>query len=255
MSYAPYTVKCPSDLKLVREANGLSTSEAEWVQGRKLAVANSITEYLARLNLEGFDLDEYTEKVKENPQENVPVIAWATSGGGWRSAFTGIGGLNAIDERTEGSKEAKVGGLFQSLTYIAGLSGGSWPTMSIALNDYAPISELVKSWHVDVSRMDSEEYTPWTAPLSSFFETIVPKAEAGYNVSAADLLGRLFAYEFVPGVNRTFSSVADLPGFRQFEGPMPLLLSTSVNSSSRVVNGLYLPTIWNQLVSLLIPGM
>ena len=253
MSYAPYIVKCPSDLKLVRGADGLSNSEAEWVQGRKLAVANSITGYLARLDLEGFDLDEYTAKVKENPQDNAPVIAWATSGGGWRSAFTGIGGLNAIDERTEGSNEAKVGGLFQSLTYIAGLSGGSWPTMSIALNNYAPISEIVKSWHVDVSRLSSGEYTPWTAPVSSFFETIIPKAEAGYNVSAADFFGRLFAYEFVPGVNRTFSSVAQLPGFKKFEGPMPLLLSSSVNSSSRVVHGLYLPTIWNELVSLHIP--
>lgn len=248
-SYAPRYVDCPDNIQLVRQPHQISPAETEWVHGRKAVVADSITSYLERLNLAGFDLDDYAARIHRNPDYNVPVIAWATSGGGWRSAFTGIGGLQAIDERTPGSKEAKVGGLFQSLTYLAGLSGGSWPTTSTALSDYIPIHENIKEWHVDINRFTATDFSDFAAPTSSYFETIAEKFAAGFNISTADLMGRGFAYEFVPGVNRTWSSIAELPGFRSFAGPMPILSTSSVNRSSESVEGLYVPEYFAPWVS------
>lgn len=194
------------------------------------------------MNLSDFNLTDYTQRIQQDPDYNLPVIAWATSGGGWRSAYTGIGGLQAIDERTPGSKEAKVGGLFQSLTYMAGLSGGSWPTASTAFSDYAPIHEHVKEWHVDINRFDASNFTEYAVPITAYLETIAEKVEVGFNVSTADFLGRGFAYQFVPGVNRTWSSISEQPGFKNFSGPMPMLICSSINKSSEVLDGFYSPS-------------
>ncbi|KAJ6017130.1 hypothetical protein N7451_000509 [Penicillium sp. IBT 35674x] len=229
-------------IQLVRQPRQISQAESEWVHGRKAIVADSLSAYLARLNLSDFNLKDYAQSIRQDPDYNVPVIAWATSGGGWRSAYTGIGGLQAIDERTPGSKEAKVGGLFQSLTYMAGLSGGSWPTASTAFSDYAPIYEHVRAWHVDINRFDASNFTEYAAPVTAYLATIFKKAEIGFNVSTADFLGRGFAYQFVPGVNRTWSSIAEQPGFNNFSGPMPMLLCSSINKSSEVLDGLYSPS-------------
>ncbi|KAJ5564304.1 hypothetical protein N7513_000546 [Penicillium frequentans] len=241
-SYAPYYVDCPPDIQLVRQPRQISQAESEWVHGRKAIVADSLSAYLTRLNLSDFNLTDYAQRIQEDPDYNVPVIAWATSGGGWRSAYTGIGGLQAIDERTPGSKEAKVGGLFQSLTYMAGLSGGSWPTASTAFSDYAPIHEHVKEWHVEINRFDASNFTEYAAPVTAYLETIAEKVEVGFNVSTADFLGRGFAYQFVPGVNRTWSSIAEQQGFKNFSGPMPMLICSSINKSSEVLDGLYSPS-------------
>ncbi|KAJ6013739.1 hypothetical protein N7540_008330 [Penicillium herquei] len=239
-AYAPYYVDCPSDIQIVREPT-LSSNETAWVKGRKAVVADSLHSYLARLDLEGFNLSDYTKKIKKNGYSNVPVIAWATSGGGWRSAYTGAGGMEAIDERTPGSKEAKVGGLLQSLTYIAGLSGGSWPTASYAFYNYTSMSDIVKEWRVDIDRFTATGYSQYAAPESAYFEMIAEKYEMGFNISAADFLGLTFGYEFIPGVNRTFSSIAESESFKKFEGPLPILLTSSMNTSNSVENGLYVP--------------
>lgn len=248
-NYAPYYVDCPPDIQLVRQPRQISPAESEWVHGRKAIVADSLNAYLARLNLTNFNLTDYAQRIQQDLDYNVPVIAWATSGGGWRSAYTGIGGLQAIDERTPGSKEAKVGGLFQSLTYMAGLSGGSWPTASTSFSDYAPIHEHVKDWHVDINRFDASDFSDYAAPVAAYLETIPEKIEAGFNVSTADFLGRGFAYEFVPGVNRTWSSISEQPGFRNFSGPMPMLICSSINKSSVVLDGLYSPSSTSPWVS------
>ncbi|KAJ5655906.1 hypothetical protein N7507_007856 [Penicillium longicatenatum] len=241
-SYAPYYVDCPPDIQLVRQPRQISQAESEWVHGRKAIVTDSLVAYLARLNLADFNLTDYAQRIRRDSNYNVPVIAWATSGGGWRSAYTGIGGLQAIDERTPGSKEAKVGGLFQSLTYMAGLSGGSWPTASTSFSDYAPIHEHVKEWHVDINRFDASNFTEYAAPVTAYLDTIAQKVEAGFNVSTADFLGRGFAYQFVPGVNLTWSSISEQPRFKNFSGPMPMLICSSINKSSDVLNGIYSPS-------------
>lgn len=238
-SYAPYYVDCPEDIQLVRQPRSTSLNETRWVHGRKGQMIDALGSYLERLNLAGFDVDNYMDRVRADIDYMAPVVAWANSGGGWRSAVTGVGGLLALDERTQGANEAKVGGLFQIMTYIAGLSGGSWPVSSPAFYNYAPIAEMVSDWHVEIDRFEASSYSEYAAPVEAYFETIYEKMEAGFNVSVTDFLGRGFAYEYIPSVNKTWSSIPDLPGFKSFAGPMPILLASSINSSSPVQDGVY----------------
>ncbi|PYI03128.1 lysophospholipase [Aspergillus sclerotiicarbonarius CBS 121057] len=234
-SYAPYYVDCPEDIQLVRQPRSTSLAESEWVHGRKAQIVEALGRYLWNLDLGDFDTAEYMDRVLANIDYNVPVIGWANSGGGWRSATTGVGGLQAIDERTAGAREAKVGGLFQMLTYIAGLSGGSWPVSSPTFHDYEPIGDMVADWQLDVDRFTEDT-------VEGYFEVLVEKYEAGFNISVADMMGRGFAAQTIPGVNRTWSSIPEMPGFKSFSGPFPILIASSINRSSPVEDGLYVPS-------------
>lgn len=245
----PYFTDCPHDFQLVRPLNGLSQAESEWVHGRKAVASKAFSKYLDRLNITGFDTKAYTALIAKDPDHNMPVMAWATSGGGWRSAFTGVGGLRAIDSKTPGANEHKFGGLLQSLTYIAGLSGGSFPTSSYPLNNYPSIDEMVASWHVDISRFDADDYSEYAAPFSAYLEQVAPKFAAGFNLSADDLLARAWVYEFVPGANATFSSITGKSKFKDHSGPFPILQAASMNTSSPFVDGVYVPTNTSTIVS------
>jgi lysophospholipase len=62
----------------------------------------------------------------------VPILGLAISGGGYVSEFTGTGALRALDARLESARQQRTGDLLQSLTYMSGLSGGSFPSLSFA---------------------------------------------------------------------------------------------------------------------------
>lgn len=253
LSYAPYYVDCPTDVKLVRPANGLSDAESNWVRGRKVVASKAFSDYLERLNLTDFDLGSYTQNIQNNPDDNMPVIAYANSGGGWRSSFTGIGGLRALDEKYSAAVQQGTGGLLQSMTYFAGLSGGSWAPTSFALNEYPAIDDLVATWHVDVDRFSATNATRYAASPNDYFDQTTPKMSAGFNYTVADWLGRAFAYEYIPGaeggMNKTYSSITELESFKQFAGPLTILQSNSLNEDSIVEYGLYVPRENSTIVS------
>jgi lysophospholipase len=57
--------------------------------------------------------------------------------------MNGAGAIKAFDSRTENSTaDGQLGGLLQSATYLAGLSGGGWLVGSIYLNNFTTISSL-----------------------------------------------------------------------------------------------------------------
>lgn len=61
--------------------------------------------------------------------------------------LTASGVIAAFDEKTSGAtSEGHLGGILQSSSYIAGVSGGSWLVSSLALYDYLPISKVVNHW-------------------------------------------------------------------------------------------------------------
>ena len=62
----------------------------------------------------------------------------------------GGGVFNALDSRNNSAVSAKTGGLLQLVDYIAGLSGGSWLTGSVAINDYPTTQALHDSvWNLE----------------------------------------------------------------------------------------------------------
>ncbi|KAF2169207.1 hypothetical protein M409DRAFT_36163 [Zasmidium cellare ATCC 36951] len=243
-SYAPIQIQCPKRDQWVRSAGGLSDEETLWVEGRKHKVLEGLTSYLERLNLSDFDLETYLARLQQN-EANVPALGMAISGGAWSSALTGTGALRAIDDRFSPAVEQRIGGLLQSLTYLAGLSGGSWPVMGLATYNFPTIDAMVHAWHVDISRTTATTDTEHAATIQTMIEQIAPKHDAGYSLSYMDLLGRMFAYEFVEGPNggmaTTVSGIAELSKFREHNMPLPLWQAPQLVANDTSFYGIRVP--------------
>lgn len=106
-AYAPATVKCPPLTKLVRQATSVSADEAEYINKRKCKADSALSKWLEKQG-------SFCTTGK------LPVVGLASSGGGQRALLEGAGAVQAFDER---DGEESVGGIFQSLSYEAGLSG------------------------------------------------------------------------------------------------------------------------------------
>ena len=208
-------------------------------------VLDALTEYLERLGMEDFDIEQYAQKMRESNHSNVPVLAWATSGGGWASAFTGIGGLRTLDARLPAAVEQKTGGLLQSLTYLAGQSGGNFPTISITMNGFPTVDELVQIWQPQINRFGAANDSQYAESSDSIFLDIEAKAKVGFNVSISDYFARAFGAEFVPGqqlgADTTFSSLLEQDTFKDFAMPMPMGLASEVKTGDTEYFGLRVP--------------
>lgn len=98
---------------------------------------------LGRLNISGFDAESYIINNAKNASA-LPNIAVAVSGGGYRACLNGGGVIQAFDSREINSTAAgHLGGLLQSATYLAGLSGGGWLVGSIFVNNFTTITSLL----------------------------------------------------------------------------------------------------------------
>jgi lysophospholipase len=235
--YAPTYVTCPDNVEWVRPAKGLNPSEAAWIQGRKAVVFESFGQYLDRLGLEGFDLAHYQAAISDSGYKNVPHLAFAISGGGWASAYTGTGLIRAMDDRVPASVEQRTGGLLQSMLYHTGLSGGSFPAVSFTANDYPTVEDIVKIWQPNIT-------IPGSANLTAVFEDLAAKYKAGFPVTFTDFFGRVWGYEFVPGlyggVETTFSGFVDIPSFKNHTSPMPILHTAGILPTDASFYGLQL---------------
>lgn len=141
--YAPAQVDCPSTRPSVRIASDISDEERSWLEKRRPNTVQPMRELLGRLNIQGFDADQYISNHQDNATA-LPNIAIAFSGGGYRALTNGAGALSAFDSRTPGSTGAnQLGGLLQSATYIAGLSGGAWLVGSIYVNNFTTVTNII----------------------------------------------------------------------------------------------------------------
>lgn len=152
---------------------------------------------LGRLNIDGFDVADYFSKNKNNISD-LPNIGLAFSGGGYRALLNGAGAVQAFDSREENATASgHLGGLLQAATYFAGLSGGSWLTGSIFLNNFTTVSALLNSpssgsaWEFQNSIFEGPDSGGIQALDSAkYFENVADdvddKKDAGYNTSITD---------------------------------------------------------------------
>ncbi|ODV96330.1 hypothetical protein PACTADRAFT_80367 [Pachysolen tannophilus NRRL Y-2460] len=137
-SYAPFLVKCPREKKFVREATDLCDGESNYIKKRTEKTQSSFENYLKRFEIPGLNSTDFLQK-----SIKPVIIGLAISGGGYRSMLTSGGFISALDDRTINSTESgHLGGLLQSSSYIAGVSGGSWLVTSLALYDYLPVTKI-----------------------------------------------------------------------------------------------------------------
>ncbi|OJZ83665.1 hypothetical protein ASPFODRAFT_140016 [Aspergillus luchuensis CBS 106.47] len=242
--YAPDPVSCPTSLQWIRPAVGLSRDELEWVEGRKKVVLGSLDAYLERLNLDDFDTDEYISRL--NYTNQTPIMGMAISGGGFGSAFTGAGLIRALDDRLPAANEQRTGGLLQSMTYLSGLSGGSWTAVSFPSYNFPTADEIVDYWKPEIDRFLTVTNTSAEAATEVvMFEQIAAKHMAGFEIGISDYLGRGFAYEFIPGqsggLNTTFSGIRNLSNFINHQMPMPIIHLASVEPEDAEYYDLLVP--------------
>ena len=154
--------------------------------------------------------------------------------------MNGAGFLAAADNRTANSTGAGgIGGLLQSATYLAGLSGGGWLVGSIYANNFSAVQTLQAGsdgsdiWRFDrsifkgpeasgISILNTADY------FSTFIDEVGDKQSAGFNASITDYWGRALSFQLVNasdgGPSYTFSSIAEQDGFTSGAWPMPVLV-------------------------------
>jgi len=104
--YAPRKAACPGS-PLVRPATSISAQEKDFRNCRNAKAQPALKRWLKKTNA-AFNTS------------NVPTVALTTSGGGYRSLLCGAGVIQGMDER---DSQVGTSGLYQGLTYEAGLSG------------------------------------------------------------------------------------------------------------------------------------
>ncbi|CAF9933915.1 hypothetical protein IMSHALPRED_009520 [Imshaugia aleurites] len=221
--YAPVPATCPST-PLVRTATGISASESSYISARAPVASAALGAWLHKVN-------------SAFSTANLPAVALTTSGGGLRSLLTGAGVIQALD-----SRDSSVGtsGLFQGLTYQAGLSGGGWLLSSFAGNNYPTISNLESTlWTTAFAESllvpDNLDVGGAYAQISV---DVLAKNAAGYPPTIVDIYGRLLAYQLLKGpdggVAIELSSITGFSNFTSHNVPFPIITSLNVETATGV---------------------
>lgn len=129
---------------------------------------------------------------------------------------------------------------------MSGLSGGSWPTMSFAMNNFPTADEMVGLWRPEIDRLHFQgPNASVAANATTLFEDIAAKQRAGFKVSVPDYLAAAESYEFVTGshggLEVTFSSVVNQPKFRLHEMPFPIIQGNLIANDDREYLDLKVP--------------
>lgn len=204
---------------MVRPADGLSPNEKKYIAHRKERAGKALAKWLKHVD------DRF-------PDCKMPTIAMASSGGGYRAMLLGAGVVQALDARDSNSS---LKGLYQALSYHAGLSGGAWLLSSIHGNGHKPVSELkVELWDKYLPKNSLYPLNTDSAPEYPAIKVDVQaKAASGFAPTVTDVWGRFLSYQLLlgkdGGVAKTLSSVSESPSWRHFQSPFPIMTATSVN--------------------------
>ena len=212
-AYAPVAATCPST-PLVRQATSISSQEASYINQRYAKASTALTAFLTSTNAT-FNATK------------LPVVALTTSGGGYRSLLTGAGVIQGFDSR---DSQTGVSGLFQGLTYEAGLSGGAWLLSSFAGNNYPTISSLRDNlWEAAFQDSLLVPGNLLTAPAAYAAVTadVSSKQAAGFSPTLTDPYGRLLSYQLLygadGGVSDTLSDITTYSNFTSYNVPYPII--------------------------------
>jgi len=242
--YVPQVGSCPSSAPSIRSAENLSSNETEWLKTRRSATIDPMRDLLGRMNITGLDTNQYIDNHRDNTS-SLPNIGIAVSGGGYRAMLNGAGLIQAFDSRSNNATSpGQLGGLLQSATYLAGLSGGSWLVSSLYANNFTSIDDILAQdtsaddsgnlWQLDNSIFDGPD-TGGIQLLDSvgYFKSLVDsvsgREDAGFNTTITDYWGRALSYQLINatdgGPAYTFSSIAQQEWFTSGSVPLPLVVA------------------------------
>ena len=242
--YAPIPATCPST-PLVRAAIGISGAESNYIGQRYQKASQALESWLKSVD-ESFEIQDSQGGWSDwGGKGKAPVLALTSSGGGYRATLSGAGVVKGFDSRE--ANKTGVSGIYQALTYHAGLSGGSWLLSSIAGNDYPTISSLQANlWDKTLQSsllVPQILLSPQAAPIYSAVEADVQaKRAAGFELSIIDSWGRLLSYALLygtdGGVMDTMSGIASTSNFTAYNAPYPIITALG---SNRLIDGTCIP--------------
>lgn len=216
-AYAPVHAACPTT-DFVRSAEDVNSDETAYIAARKPVAQEALKAWLIKIN------SAYANA------STLPTLGLTTSGGGYRSMLTGAGVVQGLDARDSNGSTA---GLYQALTYHAGLSGGSWLVSSLAGNDWPTVSSLRDGlWAAELEKTlflsdTSDVHLDLLADLAA-------KDVAGFDVTITDPWGRLLANQILygvdGGVNKTLSGVAENSQYVAAAVPFPIITALGVET-------------------------
>ncbi len=217
-SYAPTSVRCPSSL--VRVATGLSTDEETWATARKALADESLRSWLKATSSEF------------NTTGELPTLGLSISGGGYRALLTGAGVIQGLDEN---DSDVSTSGLYQALTYVSALSGGSWLLSSLADHNYPTVSSLLSSqWSTAFSNglLDPTGILVVIA-YAEILNDFTAKEFAHFTTTLTDVWGRLLGYQLLSGsdggVASTLSGIQSKSNFASHRVPYPIMTALNDN--------------------------
>ncbi|KAM5343433.1 hypothetical protein ACJ41O_011970 [Fusarium nematophilum] len=230
--YAPASVSCPATRPSIRTATALSPQETEWLPLRGNNTIPALKAVLNRASIDGLDTDEYIDG------KDVPRVAIAVSGGGYRALMNGAGAIAAFDNRSADSMgDGQLGGILQAATYLSGLSGGSWLVGSLYVQNFTTVESIIFSesgflstlWRFENSILSGPEDLSAAKYYRQLHQDVKDKVDAGYNKTITDYWGRALSYQLVNasdgGPAYTFSSVTENPDFADGGSPMPIIVA------------------------------
>ncbi|KAG7844883.1 hypothetical protein KL941_003623 [Ogataea angusta] len=262
-SYAPGEVDCPSYLNesdyntddrrgFIRAANSLSEEEQNWLTGRENITNDNLRWFLNLANMTDFDTDDFMDELAEKSQTNdtilaTPRIGLAFSGGGYRAMLGAAGQISGLDNRTDGCYEHGVP-ILSAVTYIAGLSGGSWFLSTLAFNNWTSVQDILDqtgqdnaTWDLTDSILSDGGLFHTLGYWDSISDDVQAKEDAGFDITLTDPWGRALSHQFFPtledyGASMTFSSLRDFPVFKNYEMPFPILVADGRSPGTEIIS-------------------
>ncbi|CAK9436152.1 uncharacterized protein LODBEIA_P07100 [Lodderomyces beijingensis] len=241
--YAPIRAACPGG-SLIREADGLSDNEKDYIRARQEMTNSNIIDFLQnRANLSDFDAESF---VNDNAQEHNITIGLTFSGGGYRAMLCGAGQLLATDGRFPDANAHGVGGLLQSATYLVGLSGGNWLVGSLVMNNWISVGDIVNGtsniWQLEDSIINPSglRIDKTIAYYYGLQQAVEAKSDAGFNTTITDIWGRALAHQFFDdpsgGENITWSSVRNMSHFQDHTMPYFFVVANGRSPHTLIIN-------------------
>ncbi|PYI22298.1 hypothetical protein BO86DRAFT_68604 [Aspergillus japonicus CBS 114.51] len=237
--YTPDNVSCSATRPTVRSASTLSSNETSWLKTRRGKTESALKDFFGHVTIADFNATEYIDRVSGNTSD-LPNIGIAVSGGGYRALMNGAGAIKAFDSRTNNStSDGQLGGLLQSATYLAGLSGGGWLVGSLYMNNFSTISDLQTYDDGDIWQFQNSIFEgPEGNGIQLFnsasyyrdiYDAVQGKSRAGFNTSITDYWGRALSYQLINassgGIDYTWSSIALTDSFKKADMPIPILVA------------------------------
>ena len=229
--YSPYWQEnCPSELL----SRAISPDEEFTLEGKYIHHRSrvAIEHFLLVLNKLGLKPEDAW---KTHVQNKPPIFGIAFSGGGFRASLNAASMYYALDERAQITPGS---GIFQSLSYMTGLSGGSWFVGAVSIHDFPTADKLVSNvWnYFQREPLSASQGLSWLQYWLLITARVKAKRDAGFPVSAVDYWTNIIAPCVLgsSAIEASWSAVQNTSAFQAKRMPYPIITFVGKKDSKNV---------------------